>query len=242
MSSSTKSNIIWAYPCSRQQPKRELNTVVMRTNKTVNEYYHRLFKLWQQAGTPEDEKMDKFKLTLKSSISTPLLALKQGNLRDLLDSARLIKDQKKEISNNFPRESKPASKPFRTWISQSQASRSFTVASNTVTPTATGGASTAAREAREGTPANNNTPSASGNARCMPTSTRPQGWIGAWYNPEQQPRKLQGDDRATLSRQGRCWGCRGSGHRESDECFSLHSRRLNTVQGVEEADSDAENA
>ncbi|MCJ1422211.1 hypothetical protein MMC29_000090, partial [Sticta canariensis] len=103
----------------------------MRGNETVNENYHRLFKLWQQAGTPEDEKMDKIKLTLKPSISTPLLALKHSNMRDLLGSARLIEDQKKEISSNFPRKPKPGPKSFRTWTSRPQASGSSTVAPST---------------------------------------------------------------------------------------------------------------
>ena len=214
--------------------KRELNTVVMRSNEAVNEYYHGLFKLWQQASTPEDEKIDKFKLTLKPSISHALLAFKHTNMRDLLDAARLIEDQKKEISNNFPREPKPMQKPFKTWTSRSQAGGSSTVAPSAVTTPASGGSATAAREGRPTINTSSAGAGASANAQFMPTSTRPQGWVGTWYNHEPQPRKLQGDDRATLSRQGRCWGCRGSGHRGNDECCPSHAKRLNAVHTREE--------
>ena len=75
--------------------KQKLNTIVMKSTESVNEYYHRLFKLWQQTSTLEDQRVEKFKLTLKPSILAPLLALKHTNLRNLFESARLIKDQKK---------------------------------------------------------------------------------------------------------------------------------------------------
>ena len=85
--------------------KQELNTIVIKSSVSVNECYHKLFKLWQQTNIPEDQQIEKFKLTLKPSILAPLLALKHTNLRDLLELTRLIKDQKKEISNNFPKNS-----------------------------------------------------------------------------------------------------------------------------------------
>ena len=85
--------------------KQKLNTIVMKPTESVNKYYHRLFKLWQQASTPENQRVEKFKLTLKLSISAPLLATKHSNLRDFLESTRLIEDQKKEISNNFSKDS-----------------------------------------------------------------------------------------------------------------------------------------
>ena len=90
--------------------KRELNIIVMKPGESVNEYYHQLFKLWQQARTPEDEKIKKFKLTLKPSILQSLLAVKHTNMQDLLNAACFIEEQKKKISLNFPRDSKPLQK------------------------------------------------------------------------------------------------------------------------------------
>ena len=76
--------------------KRELNTIVMQSIKMVNEYYHWIFKLWQQANIPDDQRMEKFKLTLKPSISTPLLVSKHNSLKKLFDAAQLIEKQKKD--------------------------------------------------------------------------------------------------------------------------------------------------
>ena len=67
--------------------KQELNTIVMQPTEIVNEYYYQIFKLWQQANTPDDQRMKKFKLTLKLSILTPLLVSKHNSLRKLFDTA-----------------------------------------------------------------------------------------------------------------------------------------------------------
>ena len=45
--------------------------------------------------------MEKFKLTLKSFISTSLLVSKHNSLRELLNAARLVEKQKKKMSSNF---------------------------------------------------------------------------------------------------------------------------------------------
>ena len=88
-------------PMLASKAKQELNTIVMQPAETVNKYYHQIFKLWQQANTPNNQRMEKFKLTLKSFISTPLLAAKHNSLKKLFDAARLVKKQKKKISSNF---------------------------------------------------------------------------------------------------------------------------------------------
>ena len=84
--------------------KRELNTIVIKFNKSVNEYYYWLFKLWKDVNISTDERMEKFKLTLKPSISHILLAGKYNSLHKLLTVARSIEEQKQKISNNFPQD------------------------------------------------------------------------------------------------------------------------------------------
>ena len=81
----------------------------------------------------------------------------------------------------------------------------------------------------------------SANKQFIPTITKLQGWIGTWYNPENQPQRLQGSDQDTLSRQGRCWSCRGSRHRGNNDCCPMHSKKLNTAR-ITEIELDAENA
>lgn len=93
--------------------KQELNTMLIKPSKSVNEYYYWLFKLWQQAKTLKNEKVDKFKLILKLLILQLLLAIKYTNIKDLLNAAWSIKNQKKKISMNFFRDSKPPQKFFR---------------------------------------------------------------------------------------------------------------------------------
>ena len=56
------------------------------------------------------------------------------------------------------------------------------------------------------------------NARFGPVVKKPDGWFGAWYDPVQNPEKINTDEKAMMMRQGRCWGCRGSGHRGADPC------------------------
>ena len=93
--------------------KRKLNTIIMHSNKSVNKYYHRLFKLWEDANISVDNCMKKFKLTLKLNISYVLLAKRHNSLRKLLATAKSIEKQKKEISINFLQNSKPSQKSFK---------------------------------------------------------------------------------------------------------------------------------
>ena len=88
-------------PILVSKAKQELNIIVMQPAETVNKYYHQIFKLWQQANIPDNQRIEKFKLTLKLSISIPLLASKHNSLREFFDAAQLIKKQRKKISSNF---------------------------------------------------------------------------------------------------------------------------------------------
>ena len=88
-------------PMLANKAKQELNTIIMQPAETVNEYYHQIFKLWQQTNIPHDQRIEKFKITLKPSISTPLLASKHNSFSELLNATQLVKKQKKKISSNF---------------------------------------------------------------------------------------------------------------------------------------------
>lgn len=186
--------------------KRELNTIVIKPGESVNEYYHRIFTLWENAKTPGGERMEMFLERLKPSISYPLLGHKYANMRELLDAARSIEYiNKNNITKNFPRNEN--SHPWN--ANSSEASGS--------SPRESGGSAVAAGAAAAGAKDKSGRTS-NVNAKFFPTSTKPAGWRGTWYEPERYPETLQKEDRSTLSREGRCWGCRGSGHRRSDEC------------------------
>ena len=218
----------------------KLHVVTMKpTSETVDNYYQRTFKLWKQAGAIKREKVRKFEITLKLSISHALIGQKHIKIMDVLDAAREIEHRKSQISSKFSREAKTFQKPSgslgRTWRrggSAPQAGGSSSTETNSVAPTATSSSSRAPKSS--GKPVNTST-SVNLNAKFIPTSTKLASWVGTWYNSESYPRKLQDDERATLLQEEKCWGCRWSGHRRSDVCCPSTSQKLNTTaQAVEE--------
>ena len=168
---------------------------------------------------------------------------------DVLDAAWEIEHQKHQISSKFARDSaKPFQKSLgslgRTWgksRSSLQAGGNSTLGGNTAVPAASKSSSAAPKST--GKPINTSS-SVNPNAKFIPTSTKPAGWVGKWYNPEAYPQKLQDDKRATLLQQGRCWGCRRLEHRGSDECCPLTNKKaglnVTTAQAVEVSDSESE--
>ena len=88
--------------------KKELLTVTMNGGESVSEYYRRIFKLWQKAKTPIDERIEKFLVTLKPSISNSLMCSVFTDFRPLLDEARRIEDRRKDVAHHFPPPDKPA--------------------------------------------------------------------------------------------------------------------------------------
>ena len=204
------------------------------TDETVDNYYQRIFKLWEQAGTTIRERIRRFKITLKPSILHALIGQKHTKIMDLLDAAREIVHRKHQISTKFARDS---AKPFqkasgssgRTWKGGSlpQASGSSSTGANSVAATAT--SSSSGTPKGSGKPVNTST-SANPNSKFIPTATKPAGWVGTWYDLETNPRKLQDDERTTLLQQEKCWGCRGSSHRGSDECCLLTNRKVSRLE------------
>ena len=234
-----------------EKAEDKLHVVTMKPTETVDDYYQRIFKLWQQAKTPEHERIRRFEITLKPSILHALIGQKHTKIMDVLDTAREIKHQKHQISNKFAKDSaKPFQKSLgslgRTWGksgSSPQAEGNSTSGRNTAVPAALGSSSKAPKG--NGKPVNTSSnANANPNANFIPTSTKPAGWVGTWYDPKAYPQKLQDNKRTTLLQQGKCWGCRGSSYRRSDECCLLTNRRLNvtTARAVKVSDSESEKA
>lgn len=69
-------------------------------------------------------------------------------------------------------------------------------------------------------------------------SSKPAGWVGTWHDGTLHPTKLDDAERKKLSREGRCWSCRGSGHRDRDACCIRQKVNLNKI-GVEENSSES---
>ena len=96
-----------------ERAEDELRTVTMKSNETVDEYYQQIFKLWEQARTPEREKIRRFEITLKPSILHVLIGQKHTKIMDVLDETREIEHQKHQISSKFARTQLSCSRSLR---------------------------------------------------------------------------------------------------------------------------------
>ena len=79
--------------------KKELREVSMGKDETVTEY---VFKLWQRARTPPEDRVETIKNTLKPSIAVPLLGKDFDNLETLLHQARKIEQGRKIYNHQRP--------------------------------------------------------------------------------------------------------------------------------------------
>ena len=211
----------------KKDAKKELLTFKMNKTESVSEYYHRLFKLWQRAETPLEERIDMFIGSVSPGISNALQAKEYKNFTNLLEDARRVEGYRKDVTNNFfsnkekPERANKHSAPSR------GAPRTTTQTSSVRTVVT-------------------DTKSAHPNEKFGPVSKKPDGWVGPWFDGERNPEKLTNEDRDKLAKQGRCWSCRGSGHRGNDAvCINADRRngvRLNktiaTPQRASETGSD----
>ena len=93
----------WYSKSELDNVKELINDYEAKTHR-MNEFYHQIFELWKDTETPEDERIEQFKTTLKLAISQPLLGHTFMDMRTFLDAARKIKDKKSIITNNFPKQ------------------------------------------------------------------------------------------------------------------------------------------
>ncbi|MCJ1471042.1 hypothetical protein MMC07_009690 [Pseudocyphellaria aurata] len=217
--------------------KRELLTASMG-NETVDEYYHKLMKLWKYSKISEKDRMVKFKESVKPWLSQPLYGFKYTSMRDLLDAIRDVESQRKATATHFPlSEPKPAAKQNGTWNTP-RASGGSAVSGGSATSGGFAGASGKSNMAKDKSVRDINDV----NARFKPMATKPADWVGEWFDPEANPKKIEGNERQGLQRQGRCWACRGPGHRRSDDCCPGNKKRMDVGRVTELSNSDSENA
>jgi hypothetical protein len=192
--------------------KKELRHITMNKGEKVSEFFHRIHPLWCVAKVPEDEQIEQFLATLLPHLTNGLLAEEFTSVTSLFDKVRKIESRKVDQNDKHPRN----------------------IPTKGTTPT-TGGRATQ----NQGT-SQSSTPAKYPNKKFGPVAKKPDGWSGAWYNPETSPKKLTSDEKATLQKQGRCWSCRGSGHRGSDDCCPFHQDKklLNNLTVAVDSDSD----
>lgn len=202
--------------------KRELATITMKSDESVTEFYHRILDLWLKAKTPESERIENFIDALQPSISNSLIGGVFIEFRPLLEKARKVEDRLENLDCYSPRPDQRASlkKPGRLGRS-----------------CGLGGQSTASSSRQSG--ATRKKSNDHMNSKFSATAVKPIGWTGTWYDPDSNPGKLE-EERAMLSRQGRCWACRGSGHRRSDSVCPQKNLKRPIVSRMLEVDSSSE--
>lgn len=93
--------------------KKELSTITMKHTETVNESYHRIFELLEDADAPMDERINKFTRIRDQLFHNRHKVAKTK--RELLDAARSIEDVKKGIISTIIISSTPKFTPLLSW-------------------------------------------------------------------------------------------------------------------------------
>jgi hypothetical protein len=193
-----------------RKAKKELQMISQKQGEGIDEFYHRIRPLWQKAKTPESDRVDQFLTTMAPGLSTSLLSKSYDRVRDLLDEVRVIEDRKKDVSHRHPR------------YQRGQPSTPYpNIGRDTSSPTTVGRLDGTTRERVIDRP--------SLNRKFGPVATKPEGWVGVWHDPENNPKRLSEDLKRQMQREGRCWACRGSGHRGHDSICPNKGKRVNQV-------------
>lgn len=104
--------------------KRDLATAIMNGGETVDEFYPRLLQLWEDADTPEDERMNKFEETLRPSIALTIRGHDFADMEAMLIKARSIEDKGRINSNIYVRnDSIPSAESSRPYGNNNSAPR-----------------------------------------------------------------------------------------------------------------------
>lgn len=204
------------------ESERTLLTITQKDKESITEYYHRVSALWNLAQTSERQRIHKFLTSIRPTIGTALFNCNFASVAEALESARIVEERRKDMETNYPRtfnRSRTSNQPAAT--KQSQSTGGGGVSEFPITSPRTG---------------------SHPNNRFGAVAKRPHGWVGNWYDPEDNPKRITEELKKELTRQGRCWACRGSGHRGADKVCP-RSKRLNSEtikDALTQPDSDTE--
>lgn len=204
--------------------EKTLLTITQKEKESITEYYHRISALWNIAQTSENQRIRKFVTSIRPTISTSLLNQTFTSIKEALENARIVEERRKDIDTNYPRSFAKNRAPGQSATTKQTQGTSWT------SDPPSGQVST-----RTGSHPNN---------RFGPVAKKPSGWIGSWYNPEDKPKRLTEELKNELTKQGRCWSCRGSGHRGADSVCPRPKRLDMTAKEIlahPESDTDSEN-
>ena len=198
--------------------EKALLTITQKERESITEYYHRISALWNLAKTPEKQRIRKFVTSIQPGISMTLLDREFPSVAKALESARIVEERRKDVDTNYP--------------------RAFPTKNQAPSQSApTKGASGISAYSNQSTARSGSHP----NQRFGPVAKKPNGWSGSWYDPEDKPKRLTDELKKQLNKQGRCWSCRGSGHRGADDiCPNLKKLNSTTNKDLLAQDSESE--
>ena len=178
-----------------------------------------------------DKCIKKFICTLWPLISAPLFDCLYTNINNLLDKARNIKDMKKDIVINFPKQEKFS-------ISKSnQRLRGSTKGST--------GPEELAKSATRSTDAKKTSAGANWN-RLYPNSKfrlmsmKPEKWTKIWHKSQAFLKKLTDEEQITIARKKYCWSYCESKYWISDDCYLSKKKMYLNIANIEEIRSGLE--
>ena len=195
---------------------------MMQYLKIVNKYYQQIFRLWQIAETPADEKIEKFIYILWPLILNPLLDCKYTNIKILLDKTKNIEEIKKDIISNFSKQEKL----FTSKFSSQGSSKGFGIKSGSAI--SVGGSATTKGFAKSlaGTKTSGSRDCIHSNSRFRPTNKKSKSCVEPWHKLQAFSKKLTDNKQIVIAREKRCLSCRESGHRINDDCYSSKKKHL----------------
>ncbi|KHJ30987.1 hypothetical protein EV44_g5230 [Erysiphe necator] len=167
-----------------------LLTIRQKSGENISKFYQRISVLWTRANYSEPERIRSFIKSSNPNLTRNILHLEFSRTQQILQALRTVENRKLGIDNHQPRG------PLFRNLANAGNSNSKPIPSLS-------------------SPTNNKIPPKI-QSFFPPTTVKPENWTGPWYQPEDNPAKLQPGESAVLAAQGRCFRCRGSGHKASD--------------------------
>lgn len=216
----------------RASARRALEKLVQGSDD-VTTYFNNLRFQWNLGNVPLRDRVSKFVASLRRDISVALDSVDFGDdLYQALEAARRVENAQLQRNLELSRTNATTSAPlpfqqrksFGPKFNRPQDYRGPNIPlkapSTTPTPPIPSSGSPPLKES-SGRPGKFDIPSDAEhkfNERFPRCAQKPDGWLGPWWDPEINPKKLSEADQRLLYSQRRCWRCRGSGHRVGDAC------------------------
>jgi hypothetical protein len=211
----------------KRDAKKKLLIISMKNTKIISKFYHRIFKLWKRIKISDEDRMNEFRIFIRSTFVMTLLDRKYQNMKAMFEIVKTVKNQKNDINNRYSRDDKSQKnwnkksnrsifdKPTTTKIEQSQ-NKSFDEVKLLTTDHF--------------------------NSQFDAVNIKSIEWVNIWYDAKKNSKKLDNDTKNQLIKQKRCWNCRESEHRNSDiVCINYdRKKRLNLAKANTDFDSDSD--